>query len=552
MIFTPTERFLSLFTTLRPNEGRGVMLLCVQAFTILFVYYLLKVIRDPLILAEGSAELKSYTNAMQAAILMVVVPVFARVYHRLGHEAAKHILISRIMLFFISNVLLFAFAYNAGWPIAIAFYVWLGIFSVMVLALFWGFSADLYNVKSGQRIFPVVAAAASGGAYLGAQAAGWLNPIIGHDGTMLLAGLLLLIPWWFCGRVENTIPPGSASLIADEFHDKPPPVSEGFMVVFRSYYLTMIALFIILMNLVNTNGEYILSAFVTNEADALEAAGALVGTRGDFMTSFYSSYFAWFTLLGFLIQLFLVSRIFDRIGLKGALLVLPALMVGSYSLMLVFPILAVVRVAMIAENSISYSLLNTTRHALFLPVRREEKYVGKNCIDTFFFRCGDVLSAVAVYVGSTLVGIGLAGFIVTNLVLAAILFWFAWLIGNRNQGVIEENLGNLPPQVGLPLPDMDIPAGKVSDLVMREDTFYDPDEGDALKYHAYSHFKGGLPAWVKFDALHRRFEFAPPAGSEGSAHIRVVATDFDGAEAELSFRVNFSPNIDETKFEGSK
>jgi AAA family ATP:ADP antiporter len=369
---------------------------------------------------------------------------------------------------------------------------------------------------------------------------------------MLLAGPLLLIPWWFCGRVENTIPPGSASLIADEFHDKPPPVSEGFMVVFRSYYLTMIALFIILMNLVNTNGEYILSAFVTNEADALEAAGVLVGTRGDFMTSFYSSYFAWFTLLGFLIQLFLVSRIFDRIGLKGALLVLPALMVGSYSLMLVFPILAVVRVAMIAENSISYSLLNTTRHALFLPVRREEKYVGKNCIDTFFFRCGDVLSAVAVYVGSTLVGIGLAGFIVTNLVLAAILFWFAWLIGNRNQGVIEENLGNLPPQVGLPLPDMDIPAGKVSDLVMREDTFYDPDEGDALKYHAYSHFKGGLPAWVKFDALHRRFEFAPPAGSEGSAHIRVVATDFDGAEAELSFRVNFSPNIDETKFEGSK
>ena len=56
------------------------------------------------------------------------------------------------------------------------------------------------------------------------------------------------------------------------------------MVVFRSYYLTMIALFIILMNLVNTNGEYILSAFVTNEADALEAAGALVGSRGDFMT----------------------------------------------------------------------------------------------------------------------------------------------------------------------------------------------------------------------------------------------------------------------------
>lgn len=546
MSFTLTERFLSIFTTLRPREGRGVVLLCVQAFTILFAYYLLKVIRDPLILAEGSAELKSYTNAMQAAILMVVVPIFARVYHRLGHQSAKHIIISRIMLFFISNVLLFALAYVAGWRIAIAYYVWLGIFSVMVLAVFWGFSADLYNVKSGQRIFPVVAAAASGGAYLGARVAGWWDPIVGHGGVMLTAAVLLLIPCWFCGRVEHTIPPGSASHIADEFHDKPPPVSEGFMVVFRSYYLTMIAIFIIIMNLVNTNGEYILSAFVTREADMLQAAGALAGSRGDFMTAFYSSYFSWFTLVGFIIQLFLVSRIFDWIGLKGALLVLPILMLGSYSLMFLFPLLAVVRVAMIAENSVSYSLLNTTRHALFLPVRREEKYVGKNCIDTFFFRCGDVLQALGVYVGTSLLGIGLLGFVGANLVLAAVMLWFGWIIGNQNRGVIKENLGNLPPQVGLPLPNMDIPAGAVSDFVMHEDTFYDPDEGDALKYQAYLDFDGSLPRWIKFDALHRRFQFDPPAGSEGSVTIRVVARDFDGAEVDANFKVNYSPHQHET------
>ena len=397
MSFTRIERFLSLFTTLRANEGRGVVLLSVQSFVILFCYYLLKVIRDPLILAEGSAELKSYTNAMQAAILMVVVPLFARFYHKYGHNGGKHLLISRIMLFFISNVFLFALAYMAGWPIAVAFYVWLGIFSVMVLAVFWGFSADLYNVKSGQRVFPVVAAAASGGAYVGAQVAGAWDPIVGHGGVMVTAGLLLLIPWWFSGRVEGTIPPGSASVIGDEVRPQPPPISEGFMVVFRSHYLTMIALLIIVMNLINTNGEYILSAFVSREATALAEAGLLEGSRDDFMTGFYSTYFAWFTLLGFLIQLFLVSRIFDRIGLQGALLVLPMLMMANYAVIFFFPLLAVVRVAMITENSVSYSLLNTTRQALFLPVKREEKYVGKNCIDTFFFRLGDVLSALAMW-----------------------------------------------------------------------------------------------------------------------------------------------------------
>ena len=132
--FTPTERFLSLFTTLRAGEGRSAVLLSLQSFFILFAYYLLKVIRDPLILAEGDPELKAYTNAMQAGVLMIVVPVFARIYHQIGTRGEKHLMIRRIMLFFISNLVLFALAYAAGWRIAIPFYVWLGVFSVMVFS----------------------------------------------------------------------------------------------------------------------------------------------------------------------------------------------------------------------------------------------------------------------------------------------------------------------------------------------------------------------------------------------------------------------------------
>jgi AAA family ATP:ADP antiporter len=317
------------------------------------------------------------------------------------------------------------------------------------------------------------------------------------------------------------------------------------MVVFRSYYLTMIALMIVVMNLINTNGEYILSSFVTQEADRLLAAGELIGSRDDFMTRFYSAYTAWFTLVGFIIQLFVVSRIFDRVGIRGAIMVLPCLMLLNYSLLLFFPMLAVARLTMIAENSTSYSLQNTTRQALFLPVKRDEKYVGKNSIDTFFFRCGDVLSALAVFVGSSLLGLGLTGFIAANLVLAAVMFWFSRIIGRRNQAVIEQNLGNLPPQVGLPLPDMDITAGEISQFSLHEDSFLDPDEGDALRYLAFESFDSNLPRWVRFDALHRSFEFKPPPGSTGEIHIRVVARDFDGLEAEASFKVRFGDSSPE-------
>lgn len=537
--FSNTERFLSLFTTLRPREGSGALLLSLQAFLLMFAYYLLKVIRDPLILAEGNPELKAYTNAIQAIIFMAVVPLFARIYHRVGRGHGKHLLISRTQLFFVCNLLLFALAYAAGLRVGVAFYIWLGLFSVMLLALFWSFSADLYNVRSGQRIFPLVAAAAAGGSWLGARFAGAWDPLVGHDGVMLTAAVILLIPWFLYRVVDEKIPAGSRSVIKDEFFPGKVPLSEGFMVVFRSYYLTMIALLVVTTNLVNTNGEYILSSYVTQQADALLNDGMSAQTRDAYITAFYADYLAWFTLLGFLIQLFLVSRIFKWIGLRGAILVLPSIILIGYSLILVFPVLAAVRGVMIAENSISYSLQNTTRHALFLPVKRHEKYIGKQCIDTFFFRFGDVLSAAAVFIGSSILHFGLDLFVITNLVLAGILLMLALIIGRRSQSVTATNISNLPPGVGKPLQDTRVAAGTVTLQVIDEDAFVDPDEGDALRYFAYRGQGGALPAWVRFDALNRQFRFSPPAGSRGSVEIHVVAQDSAGLQTSSSFILNY-------------
>ncbi len=537
--YTLTDRFLSLFTTLRPHEGRATVLLAWQAFFIMFAYYMLRIVREPLILAEGSAELKAYTNAMQAVLLMFIVPVFARVYHKLGHEGGKHQMMSWLSLFFVINLVLFALAYNFGWSIGIAFYVWLGIFSVMVLALFWAFSADLYNVRSGQRLFPVIAAAGSGGALMGARFAGYWDPVVGHDGIMLIAAACLLVPWWLSGKVEARIPPGSTSFIADEFHEEPPPLTEGFMVVFRSYYLTMIAFFVIVMNLINTNGEYILTALVLQEADVVAAAGQGLETRDQFITQFYSTYNTWFAALSFLVQLFIVSRLFDKLGLRGAILIFPLMAMMNYALIFLFPVLAVARVAMIAENSTNYSLQNTIKAALYLPVRREEKYVGKNCIDTFFYRIGDVFSALVVFVASELIGLGFIYFVVINACLALLLFWLSRIIGSRNEEVIEHNFSNMPPQVGLPIPDMQVPAGKTSQVVFDEDSFIDPDEGDALKYRATLADGDDLPRWVRFDALHRRFRVQPPADERGSLEVKVVARDYHGLEAAALFRIYF-------------
>ncbi|GHD32632.1 ATP translocase [Parahalioglobus pacificus] len=534
--YTQTERFLSLFTALRSGEGDSALRLCLQSFVIMFAYYLLKVIREPLILADGSAELRAYTTAAQAMLLMLIVPLFTRAYLKVRLLQEKHHLFRHTLLFFIANLSIFAIAHAAGLAIGVAFYIWLGIFAVMIPALFWAFAADLYNLKSGQRIFPLIAAAAAFGALLGSGVAGELDVRVGHHGVIIAAAVALLLPWMLSRRTEQFIPTGSRSLTLERGGQVQHPLLEGFLVVWRSRYLTLIAIFVILLNLINTNGEYILAEFVTDEA---ARHNAVTGDADAYITGFYSQYLFITTLLGFLIQLFLVSRIYERVGIAGALHILPILMIISYSAIALLPLLVVVRLALIAENSLNYSLQTTTRHALFLPVEREEKYVGKHIIDTFFFRLGDVLSGGFVYLASTLVGLGIVGFVSINIVLAGLLLVVSRAIGQRHSSTAAEQLNNMAPEVACAPADLYVTAGASQQMALPSDTFVDPDVGDALKYQAFATHSDRLPAWIKFDTLNRTFTFAPPPRAAGSLRIRVVARDYDGLEAELSFTVNY-------------
>jgi AAA family ATP:ADP antiporter len=166
----------------------------------------------------------------------------------------------------------------------------------------------------------------------------------------------------------------------------------------------------IVSNLVNTNGEFILGKTVTEEAQNLadmpSAAkeGMAASTEEqrikkvrDFIGRFYGDFLFTVSLVSALAQLFVVSRIMKFCGVPASLFFLPIISLTGYSVISFIPALAFVRLAKIVENSTDYSLQNTVRQALFLPTTREEKYKAKAAIDTFFVRTGDVLSAALVF-----------------------------------------------------------------------------------------------------------------------------------------------------------
>lgn len=409
------ERTLRIFGDVRPGEATHALLMFFNIFLLLVAYYILKTVREPLILTTGGAELKSYAAGVQAAVLLVYVPL----YGWLVSSLSRGRLLVTVVLFFVACIQLFAVAGRAGIPfVGFAFYVWVGIFSLTMIAQFWSFANDVYSKAEGDRLFPLIAIGSTAGAPLGAAAArGLFSSGVSPWLMMQIAAGLLLLHLGLYTRVWSR--PSVAVKAATQ-------TGGGFGLVLSSPYLRLVALLLVLLNIVNTTGEFILARLVTGRADEL-AAITPDFDRGAFIGAFYGSYFLWVNIASVILQAFAVSRVVKRFGFRGALFALPLLALGAYSVAALGAGLAVMRVIKTAENAVDYSVMNTAKQMLWLPTTREQKFKAKQAIDTFFVRSGDLLSAGVVYVGLHVLSLGPAGFSATNVVVLLL----ALVVGTR-------------------------------------------------------------------------------------------------------------------------
>lgn len=428
------ERLLSRVVPVRAGEGAVVALMFVKILLLLFAYYLLKPVREALVLTEGSAEVRSYALAAQALLLMIIIPIYTAFLRRIFPH---YHLVPWITVFLAANLGIFLACALAGMQVGVPFFIWLGIFNVLIVAQFWVFAADLFSVEAGERLFVLIAVGASAGAWGGAVASKYLFGMFGLYGTMGAAIVLLLVTAPLTPVARRLVPAAS----------QPPPEAQaahpdeiagvlgGFRLVLGDPYPRLIAVFMLLLNCINSTGEYLLSNAVDAHADALVASGA-IDKAGPWIGAFYGDFYAWVNGLGILIQLFLVARIFKFVGVGGATRVLPAIAVLGYGLLAVVPAFAAVRLFKIVENSLNYSLQNTARHALILPCDEEMKYAGKTTIDTFFWRLGDLLHAGIIFAGVHWLAAAPAQFALVNCVLAVGWFVLASRIATRHRALI--------------------------------------------------------------------------------------------------------------------
>lgn len=447
---TPIDRLLGLAADVHAGEGLTALLLSFNGFLLLSSYYTIRSLRSALLLpvqiqlpgggVVTGPEIQSYVGSILAAAFLFIVPLYSSIASRTNRIR----LINSVTMFFVVTLIGFFFATRSNvFPetVAVAFFIWIGVFSLMIIAQFWSFANDLYTPEEGKRLFAIVGFGSSVGAIIGALI---VNSLIGVWGlpAMMLLGAAQLLGALALNNVihqRDQRRPRAVSTSVAAATDKPLGTSGGFKLVLGQRYLLLIGLLTLTINVVNTNGNYILNETLAQMARAVIAAGADGRTEREIIGGFMAGTDFWQNVLSMGIQFFLVSRIFKYLGIGGALFVMPLVSFASYGLFALAPVLSLIRIAKISENATDYSLQNTVRRALFLPTSREAKYKALQAIETFFWRAGDMVSSVMVLIVVRWLELSARGFAFVNLALIAIWLFLAWHLSRENRRLTAQS-----------------------------------------------------------------------------------------------------------------
>ncbi len=363
-------------------------------------------------------------------------------YGRLVLRWSRAVLITRATLFCMATMLVFwllqpHFFIEHLPGAGIVFYLWVGLFGVFVVAQFWAFAADVYTEERGRRMLPLIAIGATSGAVVGSwlaeRLASWR--FAGAE-YLLIAALVPLAVTIVLTRAADGAANGNGKAPAPGA-ELPAGVGRGALgLVFGHRLLLAVAAITLLLNWVNTNGENLLFQVVQDVlADQAAAAHlsrpeAVLNFIRDGTTVFYGDFFFWVNLTALVLQAFVASRLLKHGGFGAIFLLLPVISLTSYATMALLPVLTVIKMMKIAENATDYSINNTARHVLWLPMGSELTYKAKPTVDSLFVRAGDGLAALTVLLGVQVFSLEIRSFLVVNVALVGIwLVAAVWVVG---------------------------------------------------------------------------------------------------------------------------
>jgi AAA family ATP:ADP antiporter len=416
------QRIVQRTVDVRPDELRALLWSFLFFLFVLTSYYVLRAVREERAVASGVANIPRLFQTTLLVILAVTPPWAALV-----SRVRRSVLLPLLYRFFIANLIVFYALFRLdAWALLAAriFFVWLSVYSLLAVAVFWSFMADLFTQEQSKRLFGFISAGGSAGAILGPL---FTSLVVEHidPASLLLISALLIEGAARCVRPLTRWQEGAG---ASAERDRPVGGNAlaGIVAVFSSPYLLAVAVYVAFATIAGTFG-YVIQARLVAATTLSPAARTALFARMDLAANAITT----------VLQALVVGRLLTRAGVAVTIAVAPPLMAVTYALQGWLPGLGASTTLQVVRRALAFGLVTPALHVLFTVVDREQKYKAKAFIDTVVYRAGDVVGSQVVVRELFERGVGVQGAALAVVPIGALWLLVALFVGKRHQRLAE-------------------------------------------------------------------------------------------------------------------
>jgi AAA family ATP:ADP antiporter len=263
-------------------------------------------------------------------------------------------------------------------------YIFGDMFVSSMVALFFATLHDRSSMAEARRIYGQIGIGGVLGGLVGSVAAGGLDQAAGTEGALGMS-LALTLCVAVIGRVISRKIPAKDTTINPA--DAEPAFShlslfKGAHTVLHSRPLLLIAGVLLLYEIASVVIDYQFTAAVSRHVSTAN------------LKQYFGAVYTFSNAMALLVQLLLTTWILRRHSLKLALLVMPLAILLGESAYLLFPMLLTASLLNTTDGAFAYSIQQTAREALYVPLSRHEKYEAKAFVDIVWLRFSKGIAVV--------------------------------------------------------------------------------------------------------------------------------------------------------------
>lgn len=402
-----------------PAELKAVLSSFAYFFFLMASYFILRPLRDTMGTVYGVAHLQElFTGTF--VLSFVAAPIFAGFASRIRLATFLPWVYWFIAITMVIFYVLFLRITNDRW-VAAAFYVWLSTFNLITISVFWSLMADIFSTVQAKRLFGVIAAGGTLGTIMAPAFVTLFVKTVGPNNLLLISATGFVL----CALLVRVLEAEKQKLMAKTREAQATTLThrlggnpfDGFALLFRSRYLLMIALFLLLMTWISTVIYFQLGDLISKDFSSRAARTQAYATI-DLATN----------SIAILIQLFGTGRFVQRFGVTAGLMLNPVIMVVAFLAVAFSPVLLVLGGMQVVRRFCEYAIAKPSRDMLFTIVDQQAKYKAKNVIETVVYRFGDLTSA---WLSAAILPFGVTGLAIFGIAIAVLWFPVAYLLGQQ-------------------------------------------------------------------------------------------------------------------------